>query len=45
MRILIIEDEKKTAAFLRKGLNESGFAADVAENGEGVLLKVDRQPE
>jgi two-component system, OmpR family, copper resistance phosphate regulon response regulator CusR len=39
MRILIIEDEKKTAAFLRKGLNESGFVADVAENGEEGLFK------
>ena len=34
MRILIIEDEKKTAAFLREGLTEAGFIADVAEDGE-----------
>jgi two-component system copper resistance phosphate regulon response regulator CusR len=34
MRILLIEDEKKTAAFLAKGLREAGFAADIAENGE-----------
>jgi two-component system copper resistance phosphate regulon response regulator CusR len=40
MRILIIEDEKKAAAFLRKGLTESGFIADVAENGEDGLFKV-----
>ncbi|HMJ64031.1 MAG TPA: DNA-binding response regulator, partial [Candidatus Binatia bacterium] len=26
MRILVIEDEKKTAAFLAKGLREAGFA-------------------
>jgi two-component system, OmpR family, copper resistance phosphate regulon response regulator CusR len=39
MRILIIEDEKKAAAFLRKGLTESGFVADVAENGEDGLFK------
>ena len=38
MRILIIEDEKKTAEFLRKGLTESGFIADVAENGEDGLF-------
>jgi two-component system copper resistance phosphate regulon response regulator CusR len=38
MRILIIEDEKKAAAFLHRGLTESGFVADVAENGvEGVF--------
>jgi len=34
MRILIIEDEKKTAAFLRDGLSEAGFITDVAEDGE-----------
>jgi two-component system copper resistance phosphate regulon response regulator CusR len=37
MRILIIEDETKAAAFLRKGLAESGFVADVMENGEDGL--------
>jgi two-component system, OmpR family, copper resistance phosphate regulon response regulator CusR len=39
MRILIIEDEKKAAAFLRKGLTESGFIVDVAENGEDGLFR------
>jgi two-component system copper resistance phosphate regulon response regulator CusR len=34
MRILIIEDERKTAAFLTKGLGEAGFRADVAYDGE-----------
>src|ERR1700681_3249726 len=39
MRILLIEDEKKTAAFLEKGLCESGFAVDIAKDGEvGVDL-------
>jgi two-component system copper resistance phosphate regulon response regulator CusR len=38
MRILIVEDETKAGAFLRKGLTESGFVADVAENGEDGLL-------
>jgi len=33
MRILIVEDEPKTAAFLRKGLGESGFVVDVAVDG------------
>jgi two-component system copper resistance phosphate regulon response regulator CusR len=38
MRILIIEDESKAAAFLRRGLTESGFIVDVAENGvEGTF--------
>ena len=34
MRILVIEDEKKTAAFLAKGLREAGFEVDVAHDGE-----------
>jgi len=40
VRILIVEDEQKTAAFLHKGLTESGFIADVADNGEDALFKV-----
>src|SRR5438876_1866821 len=37
MRILVIEDEKKTAAFLSKGLREAGFAVDLARDGESGL--------
>jgi two-component system, OmpR family, copper resistance phosphate regulon response regulator CusR len=37
MRILVIEDEIKTAAFLSKGLREAGFAVDVARDGETGL--------
>jgi two-component system copper resistance phosphate regulon response regulator CusR len=37
MRILIVEDEKKTAAYLRKGLGENGFAVDIAYQGEEGL--------
>src|SRR5436305_13628743 len=37
MRILVIEDEKNTAAFLAKGLREAGFALDVARDGETGL--------
>ena len=33
MRILIVEDEPKSAAFLREGLSEAGFNVDVAEDG------------
>lgn len=33
MRILIIEDEAKTASFLSKGLKENGFTVDIAING------------
>jgi len=34
MRILVVEDEKKTAAFIRKALQAEGFAVDVCHNGE-----------
>ena len=39
MRILVVEDEKKTAAFLAKGLREAGFAVDVAIDGETGLQR------
>ena len=37
MRILIVEDERKTAAYLQKGLSESGFVVDVANRGDDGL--------
>ena len=37
MRILVIEDERKTAAFLAKGLCEAGFVVDLARDGETGL--------
>ena len=41
MRILIVEDEAKTAAYVRKGLTEQSYAVDVADNGiEGLHLAV-----
>ena len=30
MRILVVDDEAKTAKFLKKGLGEAGFVVDVA---------------
>lgn len=39
MRVLIVEDEAKTAAFLRQGLGEAGFVVDLAGRGdEGMEL-------
>jgi two-component system copper resistance phosphate regulon response regulator CusR len=32
MKVLVVEDEKPTAAFLRQGLVEEGFAVDVARD-------------
>ncbi|MEO8805215.1 MAG: heavy metal response regulator transcription factor [Burkholderiaceae bacterium] len=39
MRILIVEDEPKTAAYVSKGLTEHAYVVDVASNGiEGLHL-------
>ncbi len=39
MRILIIEDEKKVASFIKKGMEEEYFTADVAYDGkEGLKM-------
>lgn len=37
MKLLVIEDEPKTAAYLHKGLSEHGFVVDVAVNGNDGL--------
>ena len=39
MRILIIEDEDKAGAFLRRGLSEAGFIVDVVTTGEEGLAR------
>lgn len=36
MRILIVEDQRKMAGFLKKGLSENGYSVDVAETGSGA---------
>ena len=39
MRILVIEDEPKTSAFIRKGMEENGFPTVIANRGdEGLSL-------
>ena len=37
MKLLVIEDDKKTAGYLRKGLTESGFVVDLAQHGADGL--------
>src|SRR5882724_4297992 len=37
MHVLVVEDEKKTHEYLKKGLMENGFVVDVATNGEDGL--------
>jgi two-component system copper resistance phosphate regulon response regulator CusR len=42
MKILVIEDEIKTAKFLKKGLGEAGYVVDVARDGlEGLHLALE----
>jgi two-component system OmpR family response regulator len=37
MRALVVEDEVKMAALIRRGLMEEGYAADIARTGEDAL--------
>ena len=41
MRLLVVEDEPKTAQYLQKGLTENGFVVDIATNGvDGLHLAI-----
>jgi DNA-binding response OmpR family regulator len=40
MRILVVEDEDKVAAFIKRGLEQSSYAVDVASTGEEALERV-----
>jgi two-component system, OmpR family, response regulator len=43
MRVLVVEDEKRLAAGLKKGLQAEGFAVDVALNGtDGLWMATER---
>jgi two-component system, OmpR family, response regulator len=44
MRILIVEDEKSLADILKKGLEEEGYAVDVAYNGEEGRYLAENEP-
>lgn len=37
MRLLIVEDERKTGEYLKQGLTEAGFSVDLASNGPDGL--------
>jgi heavy metal response regulator len=42
MRLLVVEDEKKVASFIKQGLEEEGYAVDVASDGEeGLTMAMD----
>jgi len=43
MRLLVVEDEKKVSGFIKKGLQEEGYAVDVAFDGKtGLQMAMDR---
>ncbi len=44
MRVLIAEDEKKIADFIRRGLKEEGYAADIASTGPEALTLAEENP-
>jgi DNA-binding response OmpR family regulator len=44
MRILVVEDERKTASFIRKALQAEGFAVDVCADGNESLLLAKNTP-
>ena len=42
MRLLVVEDEKKVASFIKQGLEEEGYAVDLALDGEkGLEMALD----
>ncbi|MEY4918655.1 MAG: hypothetical protein RL616_2568 [Verrucomicrobiota bacterium] len=44
MRVLVVEDEKKTASFVRKALQAESFAVDVCHNGDDALAAASITP-
>jgi two-component system, OmpR family, response regulator len=44
VRVLVIEDELRLAAYIKRGLEAEGFAADVADNGTDGLWMATEQP-
>lgn len=44
MRVLIVEDDRKTAAFVSKSLKSEGFAVDILTNGDRALASITTTP-
>jgi DNA-binding response OmpR family regulator len=44
MRVLVVEDERKTASFVRKALQAESFAVDVVVNGADALTAAGSTP-
>ena len=41
MRILVVEDERKIATFIQKGLRECGFVVDIVHRGDAARYRVE----
>ena len=44
MRVLVVEDDNKTAAFVAKALKSEGFAVDLMRDGDGALAALEVTP-
>lgn len=44
MRILVVEDDKKTGAFIAKALKADGFVVDLLRNGDDALAAIRTTP-
>jgi heavy metal response regulator len=41
VRILVVEDERKVASFIKKGFEEEGYAVDLASDGEAAVFQAE----
>lgn len=44
MRLLVVEDQKKVAGFIRQGLSEQGYQVDLAETGAAAEILASENP-
>ncbi len=44
MRILVVEDERKVASFIRQGLHEEGHTVELAGDGAAALELIEAEP-
>jgi DNA-binding response OmpR family regulator len=44
MRVLVVEDEAKLAAYIKRGLEREGYAVDIAADGELGFWMAEEQP-
>ena len=44
MRVLVVEDEKKVAAFIKRGLEEEGYQVDAVHDGDEAVQMAQTEP-